>query len=97
MYIHEAIRQEKKVNRGIARKTWSGAFYLIPTSGPDGFICAGYQHRLTPRWEPNSEDLTANDWYVVGSQSFYEKLYSRLHAVLETILHSRNRNVVIKS
>ena len=93
MYIHEAIRQEKKVNRGIARKTWHGAFYLIPTSGPDGFICAGHEQHFTPRWEPNADDLSANDWYVCGSMTAKEKLQSRLYAILETILHSCNRNV----
>lgn len=93
MYIHEAIRQEKKVNRGIARKTWHGAFYLIPTSGPDGFICAGHEQHFTPRWQPNAEDLNANDWYVVGSQNFCEKLYSRFYSIFETVLHPGNRNV----
>lgn len=87
MNISKATLLDKKTRRGIARRAWRGNFWLIPTNGPECYIACNRTGKPVPRWEPDADDITARDWYVIGLNSFHEKAYSYFHAVLETVLH----------
>lgn len=69
MYIHEAAKLALEGGRGIAR---SGAMWrkitVVPTNTTSCCIITTIEKgsHTIPRWVPKAEDLTANDWQVVG-------------------------------
>lgn len=67
MNICEATKQAMKEERYIARKMWGerGRIYIEPTNSP--FCCLIMSKKpiaIKPYWNPNMDDLTADDWYV---------------------------------
>ncbi len=73
MYIHEAIQSCTEEKPYIKRKKWGDLFgttratRIIPTSSPDGMIVDSRAAKgLCRGWQPTAEDLTADDWEIVG-------------------------------
>lgn len=94
MKISKAIELDKKTRRGISRLAWRGFTSVIPTNSIKGMILEGHgpygpkEHGFG--WQPTSDDLTANDWFVCGSHKFSQRFNCYLHAIFETILHPRD-------
>ena len=67
MNIRDAALETQKTGRGIARK--SDGFrpaIFIETNTTECFLILSPDYKTkTPRWEPNLDDITANDWYVI--------------------------------
>jgi hypothetical protein len=61
MRLREAIREAKEINCGIRRE--SELVWFIPTNTIEGII-AVTDHKLIPRWKPNSDDLASDEWEV---------------------------------
>lgn len=64
MNIQEAARLAVETGALIARPTWKGHVHMWPTGGPDCRICYGKGKAPGPRWQPQAEDLMADDWEV---------------------------------
>ncbi|QOP54909.1 DUF2829 domain-containing protein [Lacticaseibacillus paracasei] len=93
MKISNAIELDKKTRRGIARRAWSGSsIYVVPTNTDAFMILRDRTGERSPKrgWQPSADDLTANDWYVNGSQKFYKRVNSRFYTIFKTILHFCN-------
>lgn len=66
MKIRRAIKEAQKSSRGIARLSqFPRPTWFIPTNTTEKIVVVT-NHKLTPRWEPSTEDLVANDWIVYG-------------------------------
>lgn len=64
--IEKAILKAKEQGRGITRELWSPrATWIIPTNTNLCMILMQGEHMFS-RWNPSSDDLTANDWMVYG-------------------------------
>lgn len=67
MYIHEAIKQAMPLGKCIRRRCddWvQNRLVLYSTTTCEGMILCGHDN-LLPRWEPNANDLLADDWEVL--------------------------------
>lgn len=71
MNIQKAIQAAKKRQKGITRESWMpGASIILPTNLV-GMVIIPYRDfdngrsNIIPRWEPDADDLTANDWVVL--------------------------------
>ena len=64
MYINQAVKQALKTNKGITRT--DSDIVLFPTSSDFGCILVvpydSKNFESSIRWNPNAEDLMANDW-----------------------------------
>lgn len=73
MYIHEAVTEAMAKGKRIARKNESRdqSYWPItalePTNNVNGIIIWSTNSKRppTPRWQPQAEDLMADDWVVV--------------------------------
>ncbi|PAY37417.1 Thoeris anti-defense Tad2 family protein [Ligilactobacillus salivarius] len=67
MYINQAVKQALKTNKGMIRA--DSDMVLFPTSSDFGCIlvvpCDSKNFKSSIRWNPNAEDLIANDWEVL--------------------------------
>ncbi|WP_436409999.1 Thoeris anti-defense Tad2 family protein [Lacticaseibacillus pantheris] len=88
MDIRHAIMAERKTRRGIARRAWKGTGKsLIPTSGGQGMVVIQVRgNTLIPRWEPSSDDLVANDWFVCGLQGLNGQFQRSFYSIRESVL-----------
>lgn len=65
MNIAEAIREAEKKDGWITRGLWlkEGPLLRIkPTDEPEGCIVQWMGHRMEQSWQPQAEDLVAEDW-----------------------------------
>ena len=62
MNIQEAVKTAIAANRFITRAGLRGVRHLEPTNSPSGCIAYAKDQPPCPKWEPNAEDLMANDW-----------------------------------
>ena len=70
MFIHDAAKKAMEKNCYMKREKvwWSDFIKLMPTNTDD---CIVIHHQSKPPcrgWEPNAEDLTADDWVLVGAE-----------------------------
>lgn len=68
MYIHEAIKEAMPRGKCIRRRDdfWiQSKLVLFPTTTCEGIIIAESNNRLAPRWNPDADDLMADDWEVL--------------------------------
>ena len=67
MYINQAVKRALKTNKGMTRA--DSDMVLFPTSSDFGCIlvipCDSKNFKSSIRWNPNAEDLIANDWEVL--------------------------------
>lgn len=68
MTIRDAVLEAHKQGRGIARKSdGTRPAIFIGTNTTECFLILSPDYKtITPKWEPNLDDITANDWYVIG-------------------------------
>lgn len=67
MNIQEACRKAQKEGRGIARhKDEPRPIMFIPTNTNAGVIILPDYDHAEIHWQPSLDDLTANDWFVIG-------------------------------
>ena len=65
MFIHEAVSAAITNGCRIARSSCS-SITIQPTNGPMCCIIYGPEiDRSTPRWNPQADDLLADDWVLV--------------------------------
>ena len=64
LFIHEAAKLAVAVDGLIVRPPWKGLVHIKPTNGPECCICYGKGKAPGPRWNPQAEDLLADDWEV---------------------------------
>ena len=67
MYIHEAIKEAE--GQRIARRSWKTLWgeeiSILPGDSPDCCrLFSPYSKNGYPRWNPQRDDLVADDWYV---------------------------------
>ena len=65
MYINQAIAEAQKKQVGIRRKSWRKyKLGVIPTnsSNLNMFLVGNNGKNGTRNWNPNANDLKANDW-----------------------------------
>lgn len=67
MDIGEAARLAKGYG-WITRKGWRGNCRVCPTNEPECCIIQGKGMAPAPRWEPQAEDLEADDWEVTTEE-----------------------------
>jgi len=70
MYIHEAVKQALEDKKYITRSNawWGRHIKIKPTNTPDCCMCFSIDEKEkspTRGWQPQAEDLMANDWTVV--------------------------------
>ena len=69
MYIQEATKKALEAGGYITRESWGERFavYIEPTDTP--LCCLVHSLKIKegprPRWNPQAEDLIADDWYVL--------------------------------
>lgn len=71
MNIRDAAIKANKEGKAITRKEFieeckSSPMKLIGTNTNECFLIVGSSESITPRWEPYLEDITADDWCVIG-------------------------------
>lgn len=67
MNICEATKQAICEEKHIARELWGerGRVYVEPTNSPHCCIIKSLRNiAIKPYWNPNADDLMADDWYV---------------------------------
>ena len=67
MNIQEAVKESLKQNKIMSRKKYQGHIGFIPTDDAFKMIMIVDLKRKRPpgkRWQPISEDLMADDWYI---------------------------------
>ena len=52
----------------IARRSWYGHMRVCPTNEPECCIIQAKGQAPCPRWEPQAEDLVADDWEVATEE-----------------------------
>lgn len=66
MFVHEAVKEAMEKNCYMKREKawWANLTKLMPTNTGDCIVI--HQQSKPPRrgWEPNAEDLTADDWVL---------------------------------
>lgn len=90
MYIHEAVTKAMEINGLIYRKKTlqicDGIQAAIrPTNTYDACILVVLEDRKIKRscrlWEPTADDLSANDWQVLGNK-FCDEVCDRDKSIL---------------
>ncbi|MBF7137229.1 Thoeris anti-defense Tad2 family protein [Pediococcus pentosaceus] len=67
MNIQEAIKEASKQKRGITRKSWGpNPIWMIPTNTTSCIVIMQNDKKISVRWNPRSQDITATDWIVYG-------------------------------
>lgn len=63
MNIQEATHEAIKKGRGISRQSWGeNGPILIPTNTQYCVIFISSEKKILPRWNPDLDDLNADDW-----------------------------------
>ncbi|MFL4497762.1 hypothetical protein [Weissella sp. MSCH1] len=64
MYLHEAVKKAMESGEGLTRP--NNETLYIPTNTMYGIlvVIGNDTLRITLRWQPNADDLVANDWQV---------------------------------
>lgn len=73
MFIHEATAIAHKSNLAMRRKKYPEELQIIPTNDCNCCIMLIEGGPIRPRWNPTAEDLTADDWIVVGDPAQMER------------------------
>lgn len=67
MNIQEAVKEAGKQKRGITRKSWGpNPIWMIPTNTTSCMVIMQNDKKVSVRWNPRSQDITATDWIVYG-------------------------------
>jgi len=66
--IYEAALKAAETGGLIVRAEWKGLFHIKPTNGPDCCIPYGKGQQPGKRWNPQAEDLVAEDWEVTTEE-----------------------------
>ena len=66
--IHEAALKAAEIDGLIVRPEWKGLVHIKPTNGPDCCILYGKGQKPGKRWNPQAEDLMAEDWEVTTEE-----------------------------
>lgn len=74
MNIKEAIDKAMPLGKSITRKLWEKehrSLYIIPTNTTSGMILnnpreKSIEYKLCPGWQPEAQDLQADDWVMRG-------------------------------
>ena len=91
MTIAEAAREAAKTCSCISRKAWRGfRIAILPTDSPDCCIPIALDKAKgkTPmriRWEPQSDDLIADDWYTINPEELPKDIRNFVISTLEEI------------
>ncbi len=67
MFIHEAVKEAMEKNCYMKREKtwWSDIIKLMPTNTSDCVVIHQQSKPQCRGWEPNAEDLAADDWVLV--------------------------------
>lgn len=68
MNIQQATIAAMEVNGTITRASFLGHFRVKPTNQPECCIAMAKGQEPMPRWEPDAEDLMADDWEVTTEE-----------------------------
>lgn len=68
MQISDAVKQATACNGFILRAWWRGHMQVRPGTGPMCCIAYGKGEVPRPRWQPQAEDLMAEDWEVTTEE-----------------------------
>lgn len=69
MYLHEAVKRAGKTGKYIVRKSTYNehcGYKLMPTNTGDNCIVVPVKGLPTRGWQPNADDLAADDWMLIG-------------------------------
>ena len=69
MYLHEAADIAYKRTLGIRRESFPEGIRIVPTNDTACCIVLTGSGLIAPRWNPTAEDLTADDWIIVGDST----------------------------
>lgn len=96
MTITEAAREAAKTRSCISREEWKGLnMAILPTNGAECCVLVktvknGAQYRIGPRWEPQREDLTADDWIVLSLEKFPDDFQHFVKTALDAVIEVSN-------
>lgn len=96
MTITEAAREAAKTRSCISREEWKGLnMAVLPTNGAECCMLVrtqknGGQHLVGPLWEPQREDLVADDWRVLNLEKFPDDFQHFVKAALEAVIEVSN-------
>lgn len=96
MTITEAAREAAKTRSCISREEWKGLnMAVLPTNGAECCMLVrtqknGGQHLVGPLWEPQREDLVADDWRVLNLEKFPDDFQHFVKTALEAAIEVSN-------
>lgn len=67
MNIQKAVKAAMAIDGCITRPPWRGHLHIKPTDLPEKCFAITSEGR-TPRWEPDAEELMAEDWEVTTGE-----------------------------
>ena len=96
MTITEAARVAAKSCSCISREDWKGLnMAILPTNGAECCMLVRTQksegkYLTGPLWEPQREDLVADDWRVLSLEKFPDDFQHFVKATLEAVIEVSN-------
>ena len=96
MTITEAAREAEKTRSCISREEWKGLnMAVLPTDGAECCMLVRTQksegkYLTGPLWEPQREDLVADDWRVLSLEKFPDDFQHFVKATLEAVIEVSN-------
>lgn len=96
MTITEAAREAAKTRSCISREDWKGLnMAVLPTDGAECCMLVRTQksegkYLTGPLWEPQREDLVADDWRVLSLEKFPDDFQHFVKATLEAVIEVSN-------
>lgn len=96
MTITEAAREAAKTCSCISREDWKGLnMAVLPTDGAECCMLVRTQksegkYLTGPLWEPQREDLVADDWRVLSLEKFPDDFQHFVKATLEAVIEVSN-------
>lgn len=96
MTITEAARKAAKTRSCISREEWKGLnMAVLPTDGAECCMLVRTQksegeYLTGPLWEPQREDLVADDWRVLSLEKFPDDFQHFVKAALEAVIEVSN-------
>ncbi|MBM7617297.1 hypothetical protein JOC36_000846 [Weissella uvarum] len=64
MNIQKATKKAIAQGRGMTRPGFPNKCWLLPTNTPERVIIFKDREKLSKCWNPNAEDLIADDWII---------------------------------
>lgn len=66
MWIHEAVQEALKTNKGIYRRNdrWPKGVWVLPTQTCLHLVLVTPNFKCRKCWEPSVDDIIADDWQV---------------------------------